>query len=91
MQDFAFPFGVRAKYVTKPSKINTILHSCDINEKNERTYVFLMQSGQSTQKSSGPNEKTVLSLANPNKILYGVCVVTEDFCVKFINIFSNFQ
>ena len=83
MQDFAFPFGVKAKYLTKPSQIENILHSCDINEKNERIYVFLMQSGQSTQKSSGPHEKTVLSLANPNKILYGVCVVNEDFCVNY--------
>jgi len=82
IQDFAFPFGVKAKYLRKLSKINKILFSCDLNEKNERTFVFLMQSGQSMQKTNGTSEKTVLSMANPNKILYGVCVVTEDFCVR---------
>ena len=55
-----------------------------MNEKNERTFIFLLQSGKAAQKFD--SSKTVLGLSNPNKILYGICFVTEDFCV-YIYIF----
>lgn len=55
-----------------------IIFQCDINQKTKNCYLFVLKSEKSYEKGA-LDDNEVLILSNPNKILYGICLMTDDY------------